>query len=442
MTFLQTSQSLLTRFALAFIACWLLTVSPAAAQDTAADATAAPDLPAKILDQAITGKELELRLVPSTVEELKAAAATWQGYVKLQSEKVADTQIAILQSEGSVAQETRQKLAKLIQNRQQLLRNYSAVVASWEKKGGNADEIATAKSYSNTILIEQTRTSDLNTLLIQASNWFTARNGGLAFAMDLAIVVAALVILVIFARIVRKTARRGIAQVPHVSQLLETFVLGVIYWLTLAIGLLIVLSALGIDITPLFALFGGAAFVLAFALQDTLGNLASGLMIMINRPFDVGDYVSAGGVSGTVRSVSIVSTTVTTPDNQVIVIPNKSVWGNVITNVNTSNTRRVDLVFGIGYGDSIEHAQRVLEDIVANHNLILKEPLPLIRVHALADSSVNFICRPWVNTSNYWAVYWDLHRLVKERFDQEGISIPFPQRDVHMHGLPVPDKTE
>jgi small conductance mechanosensitive channel len=196
---------------------------------------------------------------------------------------------------------------------------------------------------------------------------------------------------------------------------------------------MIVLAALGVNITPLFALVGGASFIIAFAMQETLSNLAAGLMIMINRPFDEGDYVQVAGLGGTVRHVSIVSTTVTTPDNQVIVIPNSKVWGDVITNVTASDTRRVDLVFGIGYGDSIEQAQKVLEEVVAQHPLILKEPAPVIRVSELADSSVNFIVRPWTKTSDYWSVYWDLQRAVKEAFDANDISIPFPQTDMHLH---------
>ena len=209
------------------------------------------------------------------------------------------------------------------------------------------------------------------------------------------------------------------------------FIVGIVYWIVLAIGLMLVLSGLGVDVTPLFALFGGASIIAAFAMQDSLSNLASGLMIMISRPFDVGDYVDVGGVAGTVKSTNIFATTVTTPDNQVIVIPNKNVWGNVITNVTASNTRRVDLVFGISYDDSIPEALQVLEQAVEAHPLVLKDPAPTVRVNELADSSVNLICRPWVKTADYWTVYWDLTRYVKELFDAAGISIPYPQQDVH-----------
>ncbi len=140
----------------------------------------------------------------------------------------------------------------------------------------------------------------------------------------------------------------------------------------------------------------------------------------------------SAGLPATVKSVSIVATTVVTPDNQIIVIPNKNVWGNVITNVTASKTRRVDLVFGISYEDSIAAALRVMEETTQAHPLVLKEPEPVIKVHELADSSVNFVCRPWTRTSDYWTVYWDLTQQIKENFDAAGISIPYPQQDVHV----------
>ena len=172
---------------------------------------------------------------------------------------------------------------------------------------------------------------------------------------------------------------------------------------------------------------------MAFALQDTLSNFASGLMIMFYKPFDVDDIVDVSGVGGKVKSMTLVTTTIMTPDNKLMVVPNNSIWGNIITNVTGSRVRRVDLVFGIGYEADIDKAQHVLEDILANHPLVLHEPEPNVRLHELADSSVNFICRPWVKTDDYWTVYWEVTRNVKERFDTEGISIPFPQRDLHVY---------
>ena len=241
-----------------------------------------------------------------------------------------------------------------------------------------------------------------------------------------------LLALLIVSRSVRGLVRRWIGRVPNISKLLQSFLVGAVYWLVLTVGLLLALAVLGVNVTPLFAMIGGASFILAFAFQDTLGNLASGLMIIINRPFDEGDYVVVGGTGGTVRSVSIVATTVTTPDNQVIVIPNKSVWGNIITNVTASDTRRGALVFGISYDDSIPDALRVIEETVKAHPLVLKDPEPVIRVHELAASSVNFICRPWTKTSDYWTVYWDLTHRMKEAFEAASITIPYPQQDVHI----------
>jgi small conductance mechanosensitive channel len=155
-------------------------------------------------------------------------------------------------------------------------------------------------------------------------------------------------------------------------------------------------------------------------------------MILLYRPFDVGDVVDAGGVSGKVSHMSLVNTTFMTFDNQSLVVPNNNIWGAVITNVTAQRTRRVDLVFGISYGDDIEKAERVLHEIVESYDAVLDDPEPMIKLHELADSSVNFIVRPWVKTDDYWDTYWDLTKAVKQRFDKEGISIPFPQRDVHI----------
>jgi small conductance mechanosensitive channel len=289
------------------------------------------------------------------------------------------------------------------------------------------------RGYLSAIISEGRSQLTLQEFADSFLEWLVSPEGGVQVGFRIAVVSGSLFALLIVARIVRAWARSVFIRVPTLSKLLRGFLVMVVYWFTIAFGLMIVLAALGVDVTPLFALVGGASFILAFALQETLGNLAAGLMIMINRPFDEGDYVQIAGLGGTVRHVSVVSTTVTTPDNQVIVIPNSKVWGDVITNVTASETRRVDLIFGISYGDSIERAQRILEELVTNHPLVLKDPAPLIRVSALADSSVNFIVRPWVKTSDYWSVNWDLQRAVKEAFDANGISIPFPQTDIHLH---------
>ncbi|MCL5779278.1 mechanosensitive ion channel family protein [Limibaculum sp. FT325] len=393
----------------------------------------------EVLDPDIDPTELEHRLVPMTKEELAALTAEWLKIVKTKTEEVMAAQIAIDKTEGTVEDAARARLTELVHSRKALFDKYSKVIAAWEKKGGDPEEIADYRAYRSAIIIEETRTADYQTLLAQALSWLTNRDGGIQLGIDVTVIIASLLGLLFFGRVVRRFARRWIGHVPNLSKLLQAFLVTVVYWIVLAIGLMVVLSALGIDISPVFALIGGASFILAFAFQDTLGNLASGLMIMVNRPFDEGDYVDVGGVAGTVRAVSIVATTVVTPDNQIIVIPNKNVWGNVITNVTASDTRRVDLVFGISYEDSIPEAQRVIENTVKAHPLVMDDPAPVVRVHELAESSVNFICRPWAKTSDYWSVYWDLTQQVKQAFDAAGISIPYPQRDIHLRSTTVGD---
>jgi small conductance mechanosensitive channel len=204
--------------------------------------------------------------------------------------------------------------------------------------------------------------------------------------------------------------------------------------LVLIIGFLIALSQLGVEIGPMLTGLGIAGFVLGFALQDTLANFASGIMILAYRPFDVEDLIEcAGGVFGKVSQMSLVSTTILTIDNQTLIVPNGKIWGDVITNVTAQRVRRVDLVFGIGYADDIPKTEKVLTSILEEHPKVLDDPEFVIKVFELGDSSVNFIVRPWVATDDYWDVHWDVTREVKMAFDREGISIPFPQRDVHFY---------
>jgi small conductance mechanosensitive channel len=203
--------------------------------------------------------------------------------------------------------------------------------------------------------------------------------------------------------------------------------------LVMAVGILIAIGQMGISLGPALAGLGVAGFIIGFALQDSLANFAAGGMILIYRPFDVDDFVEVAGVNGFVKRMSLVSTTVLTIDNQTLVIPNSKIWGDVIKNVTAQKARRVDLVIGVSYSDDVEKVEKVLAEILAADDRILSDPPPVIRLHELGDSSVNFIVRPWATREDFWNVYWDTLRAIKIRFDQEGISIPFPQRDVHLY---------
>ncbi len=262
-------------------------------------------------------------------------------------------------------------------------------------------------------------------------DWFSDNGGPLVF--KILIFLGILFIAWKIAGIAEALTRKGLNNKGvRLSQLLQRMIISTTRSVILALGFLMALSQLGITLGPLLAGLGIAGFIVGFALQDSLSNFASGMMILIYRPFDVGDVVDVSGAFGTVKHMSLVNTTILTIDNQTLVVPNNQIWQNVITNVTAQRTRRVDLVFGVSYTDDIEKVERVLAEVVSENERVLDDPEPMIRLHELGDSSVNFVVRPWVKTIDYWDVYWELTRAVKVRFDAEGISIPFPQRDVHL----------
>jgi small conductance mechanosensitive channel len=256
---------------------------------------------------------------------------------------------------------------------------------------------------------------------------------GPRWIFKLIVFVAILFAFKVLAGIVKRLVGKAVtASRLNLSHLLRDQIVFFAGKIVIFLGLLVALSQLGIQLGPVLAGLGIAGFTVGFALQNTLSNFAAGLMILIYRPYDVGDAVEAGGVMGTVKAMNLVSTTITTWDNQRLVVPNGKIWGDVIRNITAEPNRRVDMTFGIAYADDIDHAERVLWDIVKSNQLVLHDPEPVIRLHTLGESSVDFIVRPWARTSDYWTVYWDTTRAVKKRFDEENISIPFPQRDVHL----------
>lgn len=200
-----------------------------------------------------------------------------------------------------------------------------------------------------------------------------------------------------------------------------------------ALLLISVAGMVGIETTSFIAILGAAGLAIGLALQGTLANFAGGVLILMFKPYKVGDFIDAQGVSGTVASIQIFNTIIKTGDNKVIIVPNGSISNGIITNFSKEDTRRVDFLFGIGYDDDIAKAKDVLNRLIEDESRILSEPAPLVVVSELADSSVNFTVRTWVNASDYWGVYFGMTERVKLTFDQEGLSIPYPQSDVHMH---------
>ena len=193
------------------------------------------------------------------------------------------------------------------------------------------------------------------------------------------------------------------------------------------------LDQLGVDTTSLVALLGAAGLAIGLSMKDSLANFAAGVMLLVFRPFKAGDYVEAGGTAGTVTSIGIFTSTLTTPDNKVVIVPNGAIYSDNITNYSAMETRRVDMVVGISYDSDLRKAKQIMKEMLEADERVLKEPATTIAVSELADSSVNFIVRPWAKVSDYWALKWDFTEAVKLRFDDEGIVIPYPQMDVYLH---------
>ncbi len=232
----------------------------------------------------------------------------------------------------------------------------------------------------------------------------------------------------IFTSIIGRLMKKG-----QVDPTLTKFVTNISKIALMTFVIISALGALGVQTASFIAIIGAAGLAVGFALQSSLANFASGVMLIIFRPFKSGDYVEAGGTGGSVEAIQIFNTTLKTPDNKMVIVPNSQITGDKITNYSAMDKRRIDFVFGIGYDDNIRTAKEILERIITEDERILKDPAPVVAVLELADSSVNFAVRPWVKTSDYWPVYFDITEKVKLTFDEKNISIPFPQSDVHIH---------
>jgi small conductance mechanosensitive channel len=398
------------------------------------DATAAdeapPPVPTTTGNPEIPVKELQYLLNPLTKEELVVETDGWQVVLKDHIAKISAKQIQAMQAEGTTKTQILEEVTKLQEQQTALIDRVDTVVDELRKKGGEVDAYEKYLTAVSGIKVDVTDAGSTWTVI---TGWLKSREGGLRWLKNIILFVVTIVAFMILSAILGKATRRAVARAKGASALLKDFLVNVVHKATFLVGLVVALSMLEVNIGPFLAAIGAAGFIIGFALQGTLSNFAAGIMILMYRPYDIGNFVNVAGVSGTVSAMTLVSTTLTLPDNQTVVIPNNSIWGGIITNVTGSETRRVDMVFGIGYDDDIAKAQSILEKIVKDHPLVLGSPEPVIRVNELADSSVNFVCRPWTRTSDYWAVYWDITRQVKEQFDQNSVSIPFPQRDVHVH---------
>jgi small conductance mechanosensitive channel len=406
--------------------------------------------------------ELEWLLKPLTVDELEVEVNAWQALLKEKVAQIAAANITLLEQkeqqkeraddEGKVIakdepteEEKQQKsnlldeLTRLNEERTVLLDRTRLAVDAFEEKGGDAEKVTSYRKYLEVTSGVTVDVSDTEAVIALVQGWITSKEGGMRWLKNISVFVITVIAFYFLARLLSKAVSRALAATEATSQLLRNFLVTTVRRLTMVIGVIVGLAALEVNIGPLLAVIGATGFVVALALQNSLGNFASGMLIMMFRPFDVGDAVEVAGVAGKIEAVSLLSTQMKTFDNKAVAIPNNEVWGGVITNITATGQRRVDMQFGIGYDDDIDKAQKILEDIISNHKLVLKDPEPVIRLHELGESSVNFIVRPWAKSDDVWTVFWDVTREVKKRFDQEAISIPFPQRDVHIYNTALPE---
>lgn len=385
-------------------------------------------------------ENLGVNLDESVAQPDESLTAQKPATAESQSKEEAKTEVAMGDADSTRSAEVMKQqfldnLMKLQDERTALSDRLEVVLNSLELKGG---DVETYRKYMVAVSGIELDTTDASTSWAGIKGWIVSKEGGQRWLWNLVRFLFILLITWLTAKIGSAVVSWLLDRKVRLTQLAENLISGTIKNVIFLIGFAVALAALEVDMTPVLAAIGATGLVVGLALQGTLSNLASGLMILINRPFDVGDVVTAGGVTGTVRQMNLVSTTFRTFDNQTIHVPNNSIWNNVVTNITANKVRRVDLEFGIGYDDDFEQAENIIKEVLEEHELVLKDPEAVVVVHALTDSSVNIVCRPWAKTTDWWAVKTSVTREVKRRFDLAGISIPFPQQDIHVYSTEDP----
>ena len=275
-------------------------------------------------------------------------------------------------------------------------------------------------------------------LVNQLLTWLTDK--GATFALNVVMAIVILLLGALAIKLIGAAMRRAATKSGRLSALLIDFICSAVTKICWAFLMVVVLSRLGVDVAPLVAGLGVTGFVIGFACQESLANLAAGFMIALNRPFKAGDFIQAAGLEGVVQELNMMATVLATPDNKKIVVPNKSVWGGPITNFSALDTRRVDLTVGVAYGADIDKAKAVARATILSLPGVLSSPEPTIEVVSLDSSAVTLVLRAWAKNADYWSVYFAATAGVKKAFDREGVAIPFPQLDVHLDGAALAAK--
>ena len=390
------------------------------------------DLIEQILSPEVEAKDLALYLSPLTARDIENLAVQTEKELQRLLLRTVELKTELADANPSRLETTRQQITDTTDEAYNLVRKYRKILNTWSNRGGKPESVLTHRRFLWAITSDLIRVTEFRVLATLLRDWMFSASGGIRALMKISLVAVSIAAILSAAALIRRLTSRRLERSAATSILLRSFLSGFAYWLALLVGLVVMLSFSGVRVSPLLAIFGGVSFILGLALQDSIGNVASGLMIMINRSFDVGHYIQAGGEAGFVETMSLVSTKIRTVDNKIIQIPNSKIWSNVIVNSSASKTRRVDLVFGISYSTDTGRAIQILERLVKENQRCLKEPKVEVFVGELGESSVSIYCRPWVVTADYWTVYWELTAAAKDAFDAAGIELPFPQVEVRI----------
>lgn len=374
-------------------------------------------------------------LQPLSKPQIEERVAKWLELLQGEIRKRNRLSIAAEQAEDPVL---RQALLDSAEAQSAIIRKVvertDAALNALAVRGGDVSEQRRYLSNATEVAID---VSNVGVVYSRALAWLRSPDGGIALGVRVGTFLAIILGFWIIAGLMGRVVTSAVKRLPKASNLLREFLAGGARRVTMLIGFIVAISQLGVNIGPFVAAIGAAGLVVGLALQGTLSNFASGILILIYRPYDVGDVIEAGGVSGTVEAMNLVSTRIATVDNQVRFVPNNQIWGGVITNINGRDTRRVDMTVGVGRADDLAKAERIIREVVAGHPKVLATPEPVVKVNEFSDSGVRFIVRPWARVGDYGDVYWDITRAIKERFDAEGVNTPPPaplRRDLHLAG--------
>ncbi|WP_423208965.1 mechanosensitive ion channel family protein (plasmid) [Paracoccus yeei] len=370
------------------------------------------ELPPELADPSIDRARLAIRVVPLSEPEL---AGRWFGIVQGAATAAAAFQVDVVAGDDKAL--ARHDLNRQVALRNKLMRNFMEVVRAWEQKGGDAGTVAKYRAYRNAVLIGGTRFTDLRTTGSRILLWLASPDGGGRLAVKAGIILLQLAVVVLIA-----TACGGVLR-HMLSRVTRNFLVVALRSAILVGGTLIVLSLAGLDVAPIYALLGGSSIIAALAFQESLSNIAAGMMIMLVRPFDEGDQVEISGTRGRAKSVGIVATVVMTPDNRTVLIPNRKVWGGAIVNISAAPVRRLDLDFCFPSGEAGEKVRAAATDCLSRNPKVLDQPVATVRLVA-AQGGVGLQVRPWIRTQDFAELEAQLQEQLVAAFTAVGLSPP------------------